>query len=101
MVVAKIVWDADGLLPISKKNDEISPNAKEDMPKIAQAPKDWNLEEKSKKEDAKKKAAEVMKKLRETGSTRKRVSWQIQSKLPRWLLCCFFQKKLCEASLDS
>ena len=80
IVVAKIVWDADGnchyggLLPISKKNDEISTNAKEDMPKITQAPKDWKLEEKCKKEDAKKKAAEVMKKLRETGLSNKKTA---------------------------
>ena len=83
IVVAKIVWDADGnchyggLLPISKKNDEMSTNAKEDMPKIAQAPKDWKLEDKSKKEDAKKKAAEVMKKIRETGSTSKKTRRKI------------------------
>merc|ERR1712203_266719 len=38
------------------------------------APKDWKTEEKSKQEDAKKKAAEVMKKLRETGPSNKKTA---------------------------
>ena len=56
-----------------KKNDKISTKAaKEEEIITVSAPKDWKTEEKSKQEDAKKKAAEVMKKLRGTGSTSKK-----------------------------
>ena len=57
-----------------KKSGIISTKAKEEEIITVSAPKDWKTEEKSKQEDAKKKAAEVMKKLRETGPSNKKTA---------------------------
>ena len=58
-----------------KKNDKISTKAaKEEEIITVSAPKDWKTEEKSKQEDAKKKAAEVLKKLRENGPSNKKTA---------------------------
>merc|ERR1712129_157185 len=56
------------------QNDKISTKAKEEEIMTVSAPKDWKTEEKSKQEDARKKAAEVMKKLREAGPSIKKSS---------------------------
>ena len=57
-----------------KKTDKINTKAKEEEIITVSAPKDWKTEEQSKQEDAKKKAAEVMKKLRETGLSNKKTA---------------------------
>ena len=54
-----------------KKNDKSINKAKDEETIVVQAPKDWKMEDKNKQDEAKKKAAEVLKKIRETASIKK------------------------------